>query len=137
MARPKSDSALSAAERKRLWKLRQAGTETPAGNENPGTETRAVTETPAGTETPDAGATVGRPAEFVRFRHQPHVPMALFDGHGRGTVRTHTDGKRYVMVARHDGPDLGELGVVTAADWRARLAQRCGHNLAGWQCHAC
>lgn len=74
---------------------------------------------------------------FVHFVHQPHVPMALFDGHGRGTVRTHSDGKQYVMVARHDGPDLGELGIVTAADWQARLGQRCGHGFAGWQCHTC
>ena len=77
------------------------------------------------------------PSGFVHFRHQKHVPFALFDGHGRGTVRKHTDGKQYVMVARHEGTDLGELGIVTAADWQARLSQRCDHNLAGWQCHAC
>ncbi len=138
MARPKSDGALSAAERQRIWRARQAVTGTLPRNENPVTETRAVTETTAGTETPDACATVARmPAEFIRFRHCQHVPFALFDGHGRGTVRTHSDGKRYVMVARHDGPDLGELGIVTAADWSARLSRRCGHGLAGWQCHAC
>ena len=132
MARPKSENALSAAERKRLWRLRQAGTETPAGNENPGTETCA------GTETHDAGATAdSRPAEFVRFRHQPHVPFKLFYGHGRGTVRVHTDGKQYVMVSRHEGSDLGELGVVTATDWQARLGQRCEHGNSGWACHTC
>ena len=78
-----------------------------------------------------------RSPNFVHFRHQPHVPFKLFDGHGRGTVRAHKDGKQYVMVARHDGPDLGELGIVTAPDWQARLSQRCDHGLSGWQCHAC
>ena len=88
-------------------------------------------------EAASAGGTSDPPSCFVHFRHCPHVPLSLFDGHGRGTVRTHSDGRRYVMVARHDGPDLGELGIVTAADWQARLGQRCGHGFAGWQCHAC
>lgn len=162
MARPKSDSPLSAAERQRRWKARQAVTKTPAGNENPVTETQAgnenpgteplsVTETPSGAVTETANVVPIREGVeiveavpvslrspgFVSFRHQPHVPFALFDGQGRGVVRTHSDGKRYVMVARHQGPDIGELGIVTESDWRARLPQRCGHGLAGWQCHAC
>ena len=74
---------------------------------------------------------------FVRFRHQPHVPLSLFDGVGRGTIRTHTDGQQYVMVSRHAGSDLGELGIVMVADWQARLPQRCDHGLAGWACHSC
>lgn len=74
---------------------------------------------------------------FVRFRHQPHVPFALFDGQGRGTLRTHTDGQQYVMVSRHAGSGLGELGVVTAHDWHARLGQRCEHGFTGWSCHTC
>lgn len=73
---------------------------------------------------------------FVAYKPQ-NVPLALFDGCGRGTVRTHTDGRRYVMVSRHVGPDVGELGVVTHADWLARLDQRCAHGHAGWACHAC
>lgn len=74
-------------------------------------------------------------AGFVRFRHQPHVPIALFTG--RGTIRRHADGQGYVMVSRHAGSDLGELGVVTAADWQSRLSQRCDHGNAGWSCHTC
>lgn len=75
---------------------------------------------------------VNEQAEFVPFRHQPHVPLALFDGAGRGSRRTHTDGRAYVLVARDD-----EHAVVTAADWGARLGQRCTHGHAGWSCHTC
>ena len=74
---------------------------------------------------------------FVHFRHQPHVPLALFAGQGRGTVRRHTDGLDYVMVSRHAGSDLGELGVVAADDWIARLSQSCIHGNRGWSCHTC
>lgn len=74
---------------------------------------------------------------FVHFRHQPHVSLAVFNGYGRGTVRSAPDGKQYVLVARHDGPDLGELGIVSAADWHARLGQQCEHGHVGWACHAC
>ena len=77
------------------------------------------------------------PPDCVRFRHQPHVPMSLFDGAGRGSPRTHTDGNAYVLVSRHAGSDLGELGIVSAHDWHARLAQRCAHGLHGWSCHTC
>lgn len=87
------------------------------------------TESPIRTET-------ARTDSFVPYKPQS-VPLALFEGYGRGTVRQHTDGERYVMVARHDGPDVGELGVVSHADWLARLDQRCAHGLAGWSCHAC
>lgn len=76
-------------------------------------------------------------SSFVPFRPQAHVPLALFDGFGRGTVRRHTDGIDYVLVSRHVGPDVGELGVVSAADWSARLGQRCEHGQAGWACHRC
>ena len=74
---------------------------------------------------------------FIRFRHQPHVPMSLFDGAGRGSPRRHTDGRDYVLVSRHAGSDLGELGIVSAADWSARLNQSCEHGQAGWACHGC
>ena len=77
------------------------------------------------------------PPGFVRFVHQPHVPLSLFASHGRGTVRRHTDGRDYVMVSRHAGSDLGELGVVAADDWIARLSQSCIHGNRGWSCHTC
>lgn len=73
----------------------------------------------------------------IPFRHQAHVPMALFNGAGRGSPRTHTDGHAYVLVSRHAGSDLGELGIVSAHDWQGRLAQRCGHGRHGWSCHEC
>ena len=76
---------------------------------------------------------------FVAFRDQPHVPHdgPLWAGAGRGTPRTY-QGARYVLVARGTvDPDQPEHGVVTLADWSARLAQRCAHSLAGWSCHAC
>lgn len=78
-----------------------------------------------------------RTDSFVAFRHQAHVPLALFDGFGRGTIRRHTDGRDYVLVSRHVGPDVGELGVVSADDWTVRLGQRCEHGQAGWACHRC
>jgi hypothetical protein len=74
---------------------------------------------------------------FVHFRHQPHVSLAVFNGYGRGMVRRGPDGRQYVLVARHDGPDLGELGIVTADDWHARLGQQCEHGHVGWACHTC
>lgn len=89
-------------------------------------------ETHVEAQTPDEAETN---SGFVAFRHQPHVPLSLFAG--RGSARTHTDGRRYVMVSRHTGPDLGELGVVTEADWLARLGQQCQHGHSGWACHEC
>ena len=80
---------------------------------------------------------VNEQADFIPFRHQPHVPMALFNGTGRGSPRTHSDGKSYVLVSRHAGSDLGELGIVSAHDWHGRLAKRCGHGHHGWSCHTC
>ena len=74
---------------------------------------------------------------FVRFRHHPQVPLSLFDGVGRGSPKRHSDGAEYVLVARHEGPHLGEMGVVTADDWWGRLRQRCEHGFAGWSCHVC
>ena len=79
----------------------------------------------------------GHAAGFVRFVHQAHVPLALFAGHGRGTVRRHTDGRDYVMVSRHAGSDLGEVGIVNEIDWIVRLAQSCTHGHRGWSCHTC
>ena len=89
--------------------------------------TRPVAEAPRASEA----------AGFVAFRHQPHVPLSLFASQGRGTVRRHMDGKDYVMVSRHAGSDLGELGVVAADDWLARLSQSCIHGNRGWACHTC
>lgn len=134
MARPKQYA--SAAQRQAAYKARARGDETPSG----GDETHGICdETPnnvtqvtnPGDETPNR-----TPPGFVAFRHQDHVPLALFDGVGRGSARQY-QGAGYVMVARHDGPHLGELGIVTAPDWLARLTQRCIHGYHGWACHAC
>ncbi len=78
---------------------------------------------------------------FVAFRDQPHVPhdhtVAPWVGAGRGTPREYR-GALYVLVARGTpDPAMPEHGVVTDADWHARLAQHCQHNLAGWSCHSC
>lgn len=81
---------------------------------------------------------------LVPVRHQPHVPLSLFDSVRRGTPRTHTDGHSYVLVARGapslvDGQvyDPDAYAVIPVADWRARLGRRCAHGFAGWACHAC
>lgn len=127
MARPKKWG--SEAERLASYRAR---TDSPkrTDSEPIRTESEPIrTESPIRTET-------ARTDSFVAYKPQS-VPLALFEGCGRGTVRTHTDGRRYVMVARHDGPDVGERGVVAHADWLARLDQRCAHGLAGWSCHAC
>lgn len=116
MARPKTYA--TDAERLAAWRMKR----------NP--------ETKRNDETKPVEPETKRHAAFVPYKPQS-VPLALFDGCGRGTVRTHIDGRRYVMVSRHVGPDVGELGVVTHADWLARLDQRCAHGHAGWSCHAC
>lgn len=81
---------------------------------------------------------------LIPVRHQSHVPIALFDSVRRGTPRTHTDGKSYVMIARSapsliDGHvyDDDAYAVIPAADWHTRLGQRCEHGYSGWACHAC
>lgn len=117
MARPKKYA--TDADRLAAWRMKR----------NPGTKRNDETK-PVEPETK-------RNAAFVPYRTQPHVPLSLFDGFGRGTVRRHTDGRDYVMVSRHVGPDLGELGVVSAVDWSVRLGQRCEHGRAGWACHRC
>ena len=78
---------------------------------------------------------------FVAFRDQAHVPHnCMADpwiGAGRGTPRTY-QGAPYVLVARGTvDPTQPEHGVVTLADWSARLAQHCAHGFAGWSCHVC
>ena len=76
---------------------------------------------------------------FVAFKDQAHVPHVgpLWAGAGRGTPRTY-QGARFVLVARGTvDPDQPEHGVVSLADWSARLAQHCGHGFAGWSCHVC
>lgn len=120
----------SEAERLAAYRSR---TDSPKRTDSIRTDSPNRTDTPIRTEAPVTPKKDG----FVPYRNQPHVPLSLFDGFGRGTVRTHTDGRQYVMVSRHVGPDAGELGVVSAADWQARLDQRCTHGLAGWACHAC
>lgn len=121
MARPKKYA--SDAERQAAHRAKRNETDVT----KPCHETLSRNETPA----------LSRNDSFVPFRHQPHVPLSLFDGFGRGTVRTHTDGRQYVLVSRHTGPDIGEIGVVSADDWAARLGQRCEHWQAGWACHRC
>lgn len=118
MARPKKYS--SNAERQAAFKARRNVTDTA------GFVTAPVT-LPGNVTKPD----------FVPFRHQAHVPISLFDGAGRGSPRAHTDGHAYVLVSRHAGSDLGELGIVSLDDWHTRTAQACEHGLRGWSCHAC
>lgn len=129
MARPRKWG--SEAERLAAYRLR---TDTPA----------PCTDTPISVREEGDSVRIGAPVVqsvrapgFLRFRHQPHVPLSLFDGVGRGSPRPHADGVRYVLVSRHEGPHLGELGVVSAADWQFRLGQRCEHGHAGWACHTC
>ena len=78
---------------------------------------------------------------FVAFRDCPDVPHDCradpWIGAGRGTERTYK-GRQYALVARGThGQGEHEHGVVSAADWHARLPQRCAHGLAGWSCHGC
>ena len=76
---------------------------------------------------------------FVAFKDCRHVPHdgPLWAGAGRGTPRTY-QGARFVLVARGTvDPTQPEHGVVTLADWSARLAQHCAHGFAGWSCHVC
>ena len=79
------------------------------------------------------------PPGFVAFEDCRHVPHdgPLWAGAGRGTPRTY-QGARFVLVARGTvDPEQPEHGVVTLADWSARLAQYCRHGFAGWSCHVC
>lgn len=123
MARPKKYA--SAADRQAAHRAKR----------NETCVTKPCHETLPRNETPLRNETL-RNDSFVAFEHQAHVPLSLFDGLGRGTIRRHTDGIDYVLVSRHVGPDVGELGVVSAADWSARLGQRCEHG-RGWACHSC
>lgn len=133
MARPRQYS--SAAERQAAFKARNNVT---SAASNVTAEPSNVTED-GGFVTEPVTLLPTEPSNvtLAPFRHQPHVPLSLFDGQGRGTVRTHTDGRAYVMVSRHAGSDLGELGIVSATDWHARLGQHCQHGHAGWSCHTC
>ena len=79
------------------------------------------------------------PPGFVAFEDCRHVPHdgPLWAGAGRGTPRTY-QGARFVLVARGTvDPEQPEHGVVTLADWSARLAQYCRHGFAGWSCRVC
>lgn len=97
------------------------------------------TDDPIRTETPIRTQSVH--GQFVAFVDQSHVPrdsMATpWSGSGRGMPREY-NGQMFVLVARGTtDPARPEHGVVTLADWHARLAQHCPHNLAGWSCHSC
>ena len=159
MARPKKYA--SEAERQAAYRARRNVTpmadnvtidryETPGDVTKPGDET---TGHDAGTDQPADAPTVawvapirtnpdtGNRSEFVAFVDQTHVPrdpMAPpWSGSGRGMPREH-NGKLFVLVARGStDPVRPEHGVVTLADWHARLGQRCQHGLQGWACHAC
>lgn len=77
---------------------------------------------------------------FVSFRDQPHVPHdgPLWIGAGRGTSREYK-GEHYVLVSRsvREAGEDDRHGVVTDADWNARLPRTCWHGLKGWACHVC
>lgn len=157
MARPRKYS--SEAERKRASRARlnpdkpDTKPDKPGAKpDKPGTNLKlACPETEPESPNPDkpcpvtpaaGGEPPGYSARFVRFLdqvHVPHDPMSPpWMGAGRGVARD-WQGRRYVLIARHRGAiDLSapEHGVVTEADYRARLAQRCAHS-AGWACHYC
>lgn len=95
---------------------------------------KAWRETKRNDETKPPGET--KPG-FVYFKRCPDVPLSVFDG--RGYPREYK-GRRYVMVARHQGGidvTSPEHGVVTESDWLARLSLRCDHGRLGWACHVC
>lgn len=97
------------------------------------------TDDPIRTETPIRTQSVhSQLVAFVDQTHVPRDPMAPpWSGSGRGMPREH-NGKLFVLVARGStDPVRPEHGVVTLADWHARLGQRCQHGLRGWACHCC
>lgn len=127
MARPRKWA--TDAERKAAYKSRQSGDETHIhGDETPieATKPRALVTEP-GTKPPAEGT---KPAD---------VPLSVFDGAGRGVVRSYK-GREYVLVAMgRDEPPR----VVAAEAWRAHLSHTCqtvsSHTgepftLRGWQC---
>lgn len=159
MARPKKYA--SEAERQAAYRARRNVTpmadnvtidryETPGDVTKPGDETTghdADAEQPADAPTVAGVAPIrttpdtGNRSEFVAFVDQAHVPrdpMAPpWSGSGRGMPREHK-GQLFVLVARGStDPVRPEHGVVTLADWHARLGQRCQHGLRGWACHCC
>lgn len=133
MARPKKYR--NQAERQAAYRARSVTETGPESNETGDnvTETAPESDVMAELEQVSRDETPG----FMAFRPQTKVPFELFDGYGRGIVRTHTDGKQYVMVSRHVGGEELEVGVVTAEDWRVRLDQVCRHGYQGWACHRC
>lgn len=116
MARPRKWA--SDAERKAAYKSRQSGDETHLHGDE--TQIEATKLQVEGT----------KPAD---------VPLSVFDGAGRGVVRSYK-GRDYVMVAM----GIGEPPrVVTAEAWRAHLSHTCQtvsthtgepFTLRGWQC---
>lgn len=143
MARPRQYA--NAAERQAAFKVRQSNV---TSNETP--VTKPSNETPENLDAEDLPENLdaedldARPSSLAETpaRHQPHVPLSLFDSVRRGTPRTHTDGHSYVLVARSaptlsDGYAVDAFAVVPATDWHARLDQRCGHGYDGWTCHTC
>lgn len=121
---------------KREAETREAETGHDAGTEQP-----ADAPTVAGVAPIRTNPDTGNRSEFVAFVDQAHVPrdpMAPpWSGSGRGMPREHK-GQLFVLVARGStDPVRPEHGVVTLADWHARLGQRCQHGLRGWACHCC
>ena len=63
----------------------------------------------------------------------PEINIKMFEGRGRMSP---VNG--YVMVSKRSEPNGNTVnGVVTEADWRARLDKICTHGLAGWACKEC
>lgn len=132
MARPRK----WANEAERLAAYRANRTDSPESVRN---DDPIRTESLARTASSRTDCEPGARPDFVAFKDCPNVPHVgpLWVGAGRGTPRTY-QGARYVLVARGTvDPDQPEHGVVTLADWTARLAQRCEHGHAGWACHTC
>ena len=140
MGRPRlwaSDAERMAAKRKAAINEQPVAVPDPAVNERDAVEqTRNVNEHAAESEALEDETPV-----FVAFADCSGVPHDCkadpWIGAGRGTARTHK-GRRFVLVARGTADlDAPEHGVVTEADWLARLAQTCEHGLKGWSCHEC
>ena len=131
MGRPRrwaSDAERMAAKRRAAVNERAEAALDPVVNEHEG---QAI-EAPEINEHPADG--------LVQFNDQPHVPHdgPLWIGAGRGTSREYK-GEHYVLVSRsvREAGEDDRHGVVTAADWNARLSQTCWHGLKGWACHVC
>ena len=69
----------------------------------------------------------------TNIKWHPEVDLKMFEGKGRGVP---VNG--FVMISRRSNPNGDtEHGVVTEADWRARLKNKCSHGFWGWSCKDC